>query len=659
MSTHNRIADEGIKFQVVPSTRKIIIPTSYNVLGAVGDHNSEQITFQCPKTIDGHDVVNCSDHYVIWKNAKGETGRSEISVITTDDNNLYLGWTISSDITAAEGYVDFSLHFEDIVANGWTAYKWSTAVCTECLVLESITYSGESDTPVIPDGYVRPSGTLDVTTNGEHDVFGYAAANVAVPVPTLHPITISKNGTYEPDDGYGYSKAIVNVQPELQEKTVDENGEVTADIGYYGLSKVTVAVPMPEGVKSITVNGEYDIGEFEKVTVNVGDESAQLHIKTVEITENGTVVVQPDEGYDGMSATTIVTNVQSDLNLQEKTVTENGEVTPDAGYAGLSKVIVDVSASDTDDEFAPLTSYNYTSDTSITYNDKTLTFAVNEDGTLISVTDNDGNTTTFDVNDNGLITKATDMDGKEISPRVGEQSANTGIHNAIFMTMVALLKIGDISSNMMPHLDGVNWYYDANEITDPTTWTNLRGESPLTLVGATCADGVVTLEAGGSGYVDTGLSGDITIYMVCKNNAKSGWNVLGGMANTQSQGNGYELIAESAAHSVSVTTGAWGTSPLTGTIEPQSAVWSDEYNLIVIRRSGETVTAFFNGVAGKLTKACYGYSSRFVLGGYYRGSNVSLNTVSSDYKCIAIASGAHSDSEITTNSQWLMNKYGI
>lgn len=37
-----------------------------------------------------------------------------------------------------------------------------------------------------------------------------------------------------------------------------------------------------------------------------------------------------------------IETIETDVHLQEKTVSENGEVTPDAGYHGLSKVVVDI-----------------------------------------------------------------------------------------------------------------------------------------------------------------------------------------------------------------------------------------------------------------------------------------------------------------------------
>lgn len=63
----------------------------------------------------------------------------------------------------------------------------------------------------IPTGGITPTGTLQITQNGTHDVTQYANANV-------------------------------NVQPKLQSKTVTQNGTVTPDQGYDGLSSVVVNV---------------------------------------------------------------------------------------------------------------------------------------------------------------------------------------------------------------------------------------------------------------------------------------------------------------------------------------------------------------------------------------------------------------------------------
>lgn len=63
----------------------------------------------------------------------------------------------------------------------------------------------------IPTGGITPTGTVNITQNGTHDVTQYASANV-------------------------------NVQPNLQSKTATENGTVTPDQGYDGLSSVVVDV---------------------------------------------------------------------------------------------------------------------------------------------------------------------------------------------------------------------------------------------------------------------------------------------------------------------------------------------------------------------------------------------------------------------------------
>lgn len=293
MAKHGKIKDSGANFVIDPISRKVIVPHVHKSIGTVGDHNSEQITFMCPQIIDGHDVSQCESRYVTWVNANGISGHDELKISQVEqgaEGMIYLSWTIRNGLTATQGIIKFSVHFEDKDENNATSYRWSTTTCKDCDILDSINavlgayeavyVSGDAlvfaDYNAVKDGTLRldtngliPQGTMEITENGKYEVGRFAEVDVAVSAE-IPEITIDENGKITAEAN-GVSSELQLDAPEI---TISDQGIVTAEANgvksEFELDAPTVTVTN-SGYAKATSHGKETLLLLGKPSINILD----------------------------------------------------------------------------------------------------------------------------------------------------------------------------------------------------------------------------------------------------------------------------------------------------------------------------------------------------------------------------------------------------
>lgn len=176
-----------------------------------------------------------------------------------------------------------------------------------------------------------------ITQNGEYTYdAGYTGLrNVTVDLDIDEkPTTITTSGTYRAidDNMAGYTEVVVDYALNNEDITVTQNGTYTKSASSYdGLGTVTVALPLNS--KTIQHNGVYlaSSDSLEGFT----DVTVAVPLASKTITRNGTYVATNDN-VDGYNSVT----VDYDFHRQNKTITQNGTYTFDNGYDGLGTVEV-------------------------------------------------------------------------------------------------------------------------------------------------------------------------------------------------------------------------------------------------------------------------------------------------------------------------------
>jgi hypothetical protein len=134
-------------------------------------------------------------------------------------------------------------------------------------------YEVTVDVP-IPADYIKPSGTMTITENGEYDVKDYLNAVVHIAIP----------------DGY--------VIPEGT-KEIDTNG--IYDVSDKAEVEVKVPIPddyiKPSGTLTITTKGEHTVTEYESVNVELEPVCIPIVISTED--EMNAILENADESIVG------------------------------------------------------------------------------------------------------------------------------------------------------------------------------------------------------------------------------------------------------------------------------------------------------------------------------------------------------------------------
>ena len=210
MAMKHSVYDTDTHFIINPVTRALTNEGSAKAMVIQHDHNSERVTFQLPRVVEGHDLSLCNVVQIHYNNIDAQTRQqnkgvyevTDLQISPHNDNVIILSWLISHNVTKYAGSLSFLIRFSCVDDQENIEYAWNTAVCSDISISNGI-YNGEAIAEEYADILERWYQKLsDANNNVRIEILNFSASQTTAEVgETVNSVTFS----------FGYNKTPISV----------------------------------------------------------------------------------------------------------------------------------------------------------------------------------------------------------------------------------------------------------------------------------------------------------------------------------------------------------------------------------------------------------------------------------------------------------------
>ena len=150
MAHEHPVVDADKRFLIDPITRIVKNAESKKTVLVQNDHNSERLSFELDRYVEGHDMLESTSVHIHYDNVgtnrlknSGVYEVDDIQPSPDDSTKVVFTWLVSQHATSLVGALNFSITFE-CEADGVVEYRWSTVLNTNDVQISEGLDNGEA-----------------------------------------------------------------------------------------------------------------------------------------------------------------------------------------------------------------------------------------------------------------------------------------------------------------------------------------------------------------------------------------------------------------------------------------------------------------------------------------------------------------------------------